>query len=49
MAFILDNLFGQGQQVEAFDEILELTGQMLEKQVANNRDSLESIKRLLIG
>lgn len=35
--------------MEMFDEILELTGQMLEKQVANNRDSLESIKRLLVG
>lgn len=37
---MLDNLFGQSQQVEAFADILELTGQMLEKRVANNRDSL---------
>lgn len=47
LAFILDNLFGQVEQVEQFDEILEVTSQMLEKEIANNRDSLENLKKLL--
>lgn len=44
LAFILDNLFGQNQGVEDFDEILEVTGQVLEKQMENNKESLQCMK-----
>lgn len=44
MAFILDNLFGQVEQAGEFDEILEWTGQMLEKQMPNSQESLETLK-----
>lgn len=33
LAFIIDNLFGQIQGVEDYDETLSLTGQILEKQL----------------